>query len=179
MVLELLTFCTNGNREEEREVHIEMDSIKSKMGVFPIVKKEPFKLHLSNVENKRLLIQGETDVTVSIPCDRCLKEVAVGLRLKVEKELALDADDPMENGDDALDALSQAGYMDGYQLDVDKLMYAEILTGWPAKILCKEDCKGICSMCGADLNEGSCGCVAAPDPRMAAFQDVFSKFKEV
>lgn len=176
MILDLLTFCTNGNREEDKEVYIVMDLVKSKMGVFPIVKKEPFQLHLSNVENKRLLIQGETDVTVIIPCDRCLKEVAVRLHLAIDKELALEPDDSLGSEDDVLD---QAGYMDGYQLDVDQLVYGEILTGWPAKVLCKNDCKGICSMCGADLNEGSCGCSAAPDPRMAAFQDVFSKFKEV
>lgn len=176
MILDLLTFCTNGNREEDKEVYIVMDLVKSKMGVFPIVKKEPFQLHLSNVENKRLLIQGETDVTVIIPCDRCLKEVAVRLHLAIDKELALEPDDSLGSEDDVLD---QAGYMDGYQLDVDQLVYGEILTGWPAKVLCKNDCKGICSMCGADLNEGSCGCIAAPDPRMAAFQDVFSKFKEV
>lgn len=176
MILDLLTFCTNGNQEEDKEVQIAMDSVKSKMGVFPIVKKEPFQLHLSNVENKRLLIQGETDVTVIIPCDRCLKEVAVKLHLAIDKELALEQDDSLGSEDDVLD---QAGYMDGYQLDVDQLVYAELLTGWPAKVLCKNDCKGICSMCGADLNEGSCGCSAAPDPRLAAFQDVFSKFKEV
>lgn len=176
MILDLLTFCTNGNREEEKDVHIAMDSVKSKMGVFPIVRKEPFKLHLSNIENKRLLIHGETDVTVIIPCDRCLKEVPVKLPLTIDKELALEQDDSYGNEDDFID---QAGYMDGYQLDVDQLVYGEILTGWPAKVLCREDCKGICSMCGANLNEGSCGCSAAPDPRMAAFQDVFSKFKEV
>lgn len=176
MILDLLTFCTNGNREEEKEVQIVMDSVKSKIGVFPIVKKEPFQLHLTNVENKRLLIQGETDVTVIIPCDRCLKEVAVKLHLEIDKELALEQDDSLGNEDDVLD---QAGYMDGYQLDVDQLVYAELLTGWPAKVLCKNDCKGICSMCGADRNEGDCGCGAPPDPRMAAFLDVFSKFKEV
>ena len=176
MILDLLTFCTNGNREEEKDVHIAMDSVKSKMGVFPIVRKEPFKLHLSNIENKRLLIHGETDVTVIIPCDRCLKEVPVKLPLTIDKELTLEQDDSYGSEDDFID---QAGYMDGYQLDVDQLVYGEILTGWPAKVLCREDCKGICSMCGANLNEGSCGCSAVPDPRMAAFQDVFSKFKEV
>lgn len=176
MVLDLLTFCTNGNREEERDVHIVMDSIKSKMGVFPIVRKEPFRLHLSNIENKRLLIQGETDVTVIIPCDRCLEDVPHKLHLVIDKELVLDEDESCGSEEDVL---SQAGYMDGYQLDVDQLVYGEILTGWPAKVLCRQDCKGICSMCGANLNQGPCGCNAAPDPRMAAFQDVFSKFKEV
>ncbi len=42
------------------------------------------------------------------------------------------------------------------------------------------DCKGICSQCGKNLNDGPCGCVEEPkDPRMAAISDIFSKFKEV
>ena len=70
--------------------------------------------------------------------------------------------------------------MAGYDLDVDKLVYGEILMNWPMQVLCKEDCKGICSHCGKDLNEGPCSCEQeSPDPRMAAIRDIFSKFKEV
>ena len=39
-------------------MHIDLDAVESKMGTFPIAKKEPFTLHLKNVENRRLLIQG-------------------------------------------------------------------------------------------------------------------------
>ena len=39
-------------------------------------------------------------------------------------------------------------------LDVDRLVYLEVLICWPLKVLCKEDCKGICSRCGKNLNEG-------------------------
>ena len=56
----------------------------------------------------------------------------------------------------------------------------DVLMSWPLKVLCKEDCKGICSRCGKNLNEGPCGCAEEPkDPRMAAISDIFSKFKEV
>ena len=48
------------------------------------------------------------------------------------------------------------------------------------KVLCKDNCKGICSRCGANLNKGDCGCDTwVPDPRMAAIQDIFKQFKEV
>ena len=48
------------------------------------------------------------------------------------------------------------------------------------KILCKEDCKGLCSVCGKDLNEGKCDCdTFVPDPRMAAIMDIFRENKEV
>ncbi len=71
-------------------------------------------------------------------------------------------------------------YLIGFDLDVDKLIYGEILVNWPMKVLCKEDCKGICKVCGMNLNKGNCDCQRTElDPRMAAIQDVFNKFKEV
>ena len=44
MILELFTLCTNEGREEEKEVCLTMDVFQSKIGVFPIIKKEPFML---------------------------------------------------------------------------------------------------------------------------------------
>ena len=70
--------------------------------------------------------------------------------------------------------------MEGYQLNVDSLISNEIFTCWPLKVLCREDCKGLCRVCGKDLNEGECGCdTFVPDPRMAAIMDIFRENKEV
>ena len=70
--------------------------------------------------------------------------------------------------------------MDGFHLDVETLVHNEILMNWPMKILCKEDCRGICPVCGQNRNQGDCGCdTFVPDPRMAVIQDIFNKSKEV
>ena len=46
------------------------------------------------------------------------------------------------------------------------------------KYLCSEDCKGLCQHCGADLNEGDCGCSQENiDPRWAALVDIIEKDK--
>mgnify|MGYP000090033718 CR=1 FL=1 len=71
-------------------------------------------------------------------------------------------------------------YLIGFNLDIDRLIYGEILVNWPMKVLCRDDCKGICKVCGMNLNKGDCNCQRTElDPRMAAIQDVFNKFKEV
>ena len=71
-------------------------------------------------------------------------------------------------------------YIDGYSLDVEQLVYNELLVGWPTKILCSEDCKGICNVCGQNLNKGTCNCEdTGLDPRMSVIRDVFKNFKEV
>lgn len=182
MILDLAEIYSNRNASDEKVVHLDMDVLKSKMGVFPIKKKEPFTLRLTNEENRRLLIRGALDVTVSVPCDRCLKEVLTTLHLVIDKTIPIehtkDMETSLESEED--DQLERLEYMNGCQLDADRLVYGEILFAWPAKVLCKEDCRGICPKCGASLNETDCSCDrTAPDPRMAAFQDVFNKFKEV
>lgn len=176
MILDISALFSAENKEETREVHIDMDAFVSKLGKFPVQKSEPFELHLSNVENRRLLIQGETDVTIIIPCDRCLTEVPTDFHLAVDKDLLIE-DGALAESEDALEHME---YLNGHLLDVDRLVYGELLLSWPMRTLCRADCRGICNKCGANLNLGDCGCDrTALDPRMAAFQDVFNKFKEV
>ncbi|MFR7439951.1 MAG: YceD family protein [Lachnospiraceae bacterium] len=121
---------------------------------------------------KKLVITGQADITLNIPCDRCLEDVEVLFSLDFEKHVNLEAEDDKES--------DETNYIDGYNLDVDKLLYNEILIGWPMKVLCSEDCKGICSVCGQNLNEGTCDCEdTGLDPRMSVIRDVFKNFKEV
>ena len=119
-------------------------------------------------------ITGTVDIDIAIPCSRCLEEVPTNMHFDIDKTLKITdgalVDEEMEETD----------YLIGFELDVDKLVYAEILVNWPMRVLCKDDCKGICKVCGMNLNKGTCSCDSfVPDPRMAAFQDIFNKFKEV
>lgn len=76
--------------------------------------------------------------------------------------------------------LDETNYIIGYNLDVDTLVYNEILIGFPLKLLCDEGCKGICKNCGANLNEKTCDCDNTEyDPRMSVIRDIFNNFKEV
>ena len=174
MIIDISTLVKSINRVTTEEVVIEMNTFSSRLGDFPILKKSPVALSLANQENKKLLIRGAVDIEVSIPCGRCLEEVPTQICFDIDKKLEINdsalIDDEMEEND----------YLIGFELDVDKLVYAEILVNWPMKVLCKEDCEGICKVCGANLNKGDCGCQRTElDPRMAAIQDIFSKFKEV
>ena len=174
MIIDISKVVKSINKEVSEEVSIEMNSFESRLGEFPILQKSPVVLTITNQENKTLFIRGAVDVTLSIPCGRCLEEVPTQICFDIDKKLDIAesvlVDDEMEEND----------YLIGFELDVDKLVYAEILVNWPMKVLCKEDCEGICKVCGANLNKGDCGCQRTElDPRMAAIQDIFSKFKEV
>lgn len=175
MKVDITDLLSAENKIVEQQVGIDLMSFKSKLGEFPITEKAPFGLHLENQENRRLLISGETDVTIAIPCDRCLEEVSVEIHLVIDRRYPL-GDSVSEEDEDAEDT----DYVTGSNLDIDKLIYDEILVNWPMKVLCREDCKGICRKCGANLNYKTCSCDRTePDPRMAAIQDVFNQFKEV
>ena len=174
MIIDISKVVKSINKEVSEDVSLEMNSFESRLGEFPILQKSPVVLHIQNQENKTLFITGSVDITVGIPCGRCLEEVPTHICFDIDKKLDIEdsvlVDDEMEEND----------YLIGFELDVDKLVYAEILVNWPMKVLCKEDCEGICKVCGANLNKGDCGCQRTElDPRMAAIQDIFSKFKEV
>ena len=63
---------------------------------------------------------------------------------------------------------------------MDELILEEVIPLLPTKVLCDEDCRGLCPVCGTNLNKEECGCDrTVKDPRMAAIQDIFKNFKEV
>lgn len=174
MLIDISEIVSCENKEITKEVSIELDTFVSRLGEFPITKKAPIDITIANRENKRLLIRGDVDLTVSIPCNRCLEDVPTDIHFSIDKELML-------NGTEVNDEeMEETDYLIGLNLDIDKLIYGEILVNWPMKVLCKQDCKGICKVCGMNLNKGNCDCQRTElDPRMAAIQDVFNKFKEV
>ncbi len=63
--------------------------------------------------------------------------------------------------------------LDDLRLDLDELVGEDIFLAMPYRFLCKEDCKGLCPQCGADLNAGPCACKPATDPRWDALKDLF------
>ena len=174
MKIDLSSIAKSINRELTEEAEISLSSFQSRLGDFPIVRKAPVVFHIRNEENAAVFLDATVDIEVMIPCARCLEDVRTPIRFDIDKKLSVRdeglVDEEMEEPD----------YLIGLELDVDKLVYAEILVNWPMRVLCKDDCKGICKVCGMNLNKGDCSCQRTElDPRMAAIQDIFNKFKEV
>lgn len=175
MNLNLSDALSEPYRVIEKDVPVEMDIFVSKSGAFPVRDKGDchIKVEHGKEKTKELFITGRAEVVLELPCDRCLEGVEIPFALDFHKRVLLDEQTEDEESD-------EANYIDGYYLDVDKLLYNEILVGWPMKVLCSESCKGICSVCGQNLNEGTCDCEdTGLDPRMSVIRDVFKNFKEV
>lgn len=175
MQIHLSDVTDSEGKHIQLQPELELDKISFQMGDYPILEKTPVELEITNTGNKVLELKGIGSVTVGIPCDRCLEQVAVKIPYEIEQKL-----DMKKSDTERVQDLDENDYLTGMDLDVDRLVYLEVLMSWPLKVLCKEDCKGICSRCGKNLNNGPCGCAEEPkDPRMAAISDIFSKFKEV
>ena len=173
MKIDISDLLSIENLTADQQCETELSSFVSKIGEFPLVEKEPFTLHLENQENQWLTVSGETDVTLLVPCDRCLEETPVTLHLVIRRRYPLE-------GTGLEEETADSDYLEGAELDIDRLIYDEILINRPMKVLCKEDCKGICRKCGTNLNYKTCLCdQREKDPRMAAIQDIFQQFKEV
>ena len=175
MQIHLSDVTDSEGKHIQLQPELELDKISFQMGDYPILEKTPVELEITNTGNKVLELKGIGSVTVGIPCDRCLEQVAVKIPYEIDQKL-----DMKKSDTERVQDLDENDYLTGMDLDVDRLVYLEVLMSWPLKVLCREDCKGICSRCGKNLNKGSCGCAEEPkDPRMAAISDIFSKFKEV
>ena len=177
MFINLSNVLSEPHRPVEETVSLTLDEICMKHGKFPVVDKSDVHVKVTFIKDKQLEIIGDTKLWIEIPCDRCLETVTEEFQLDFTKRVDLSVSDEDNAFSDEFD---ESNYIDGYTLDVDMLVYNEVLIGWPTKILCRNDCKGICNVCGQNLNQGTCDCDdTSLDPRMSVIRDVFKNFKEV
>lgn len=175
MLINLSDILSKEGETQRVEAMVDMENFTSRLGTFPVQKKIPVHFTIQNKGKKVLQINGEGSVTLLIPCGRCLSDVPEEIVFAFEREV-----DMKQSEEERIKDLDESNYITGGNLDVEQLVYNEILINWPLRVLCKDDCKGICSHCGKNLNQGPCDCkVENLDPRMAVISDIFSKFKEV
>ena len=163
-MLDLTDVLLNEGKVVEYRTELTADCFCYKFGRFLLTEQTPVFITVVNAGDHKLSLCGESNIKVQIPCARCLKPVAAD----IEVQFDLGTEDEKKD------------YIDGYNLDVDRLVHDEAMLVWPERILCREDCRGLCISCGQNLNNGSCDCKRTDlDPRMAKILDIFSNFKEV
>ncbi len=101
-------------------------------------------------------------------CARCLADVSGVFELDFERTVAAEGsitEEQLAEMDDAYVMIR-----DG-KLDVDEALREELLMCFPMRLLCSEDCKGLCDRCGKPLSEGECDCPKKEiDPRLAVLK---------
>ena len=108
-------------------------------------------------------------------CARCLREVCGTFELDLEKTVA-----PRNLlGDLDEDKLDDYAIIEDGFLDIDEQLENQLEMEFPIRFLCREDCLGLCSKCGKDLNEGECGCSKTEiDPRLAPLKKILEEMNK-
>ena len=115
-----------------------------------------------------LEMDGEVSTRLHGVCDRCAKQFLREYRVPFHAILETDSDSAQS---DDLWTFP----VSGTQADLDDIVRTAFVLNMESKMLCKQDCKGLCCRCGADLNEGPCDCKPEIDPRFAVLQQLFQK----
>lgn len=162
MILDLKQLFVNEGSVLPVEYQMDMSQVDYS-GDFPL--KSPVKIK-GAISNRASVV--ELDLTVSYvfssDCHRCGTYAEHPHSIAVKKLLAVSVES--EENDTIITVPDM-------KLDLDELIFGEVYISLPTKHLCKDDCKGICSKCGKNLNEGACGCSEKEiDPRLQKLADL-------
>ncbi len=124
-----------------------------------------------NAGYMRLVLKAE--LSYSGECARCLAPVSGVFSLDFERTVAPEgmlSEEQLEDNVDEYVVLKES------VLDVDEQLREELVLSFPTKLLCSEDCEGLCPKCGKPRREGDCGCSQKEiDPRLAVLKTFFDE----
>lgn len=111
-----------------------------------------------------IYLQGELNTAITQECIRCLEEAVLPITITLDELFFY----PPWSAPPGESVVGESGFV-----DLAPLIRELILLETPTKPLCRADCQGLCQQCGANLNEGDCGCVEETlDPRLAVLQQL-------
>lgn len=125
-------------------------------GVFPFTAPVKLKGKIENVA-ELVSIKAVASVHMDVLCSRCAEDFAMDFEVEIEHGL-VQALNNVQDSDEYI-------VVEDMKLDLKALTLEDIYFALPSKFLCSEDCKGLCSKCGANLNVSPCSCKKDIDPR--------------
>ena len=132
--------------------------------------------HKGVIQDIRVL--GELATTVESVCARCLEPVQSDVARKFEllyRPLGIDAG---REEISVTQAEAEIGYYQGEGIDLKDILGEQVLLSVPIKMVCAEECKGLCPRCGQNLNQGDCQCPAPlAEPRWEALKALKDKLE--
>ena len=109
-------------------------------------------------EGNEVELGGELRTKLEAICGRCLKPVVLPINAKFAERFVPSVSWRAEEQHELDEVDLNLAVFDGETIELDDLVREEILLAMPGHVLCSEDCKGLCPICGIDKNLGSCDC---------------------
>ena len=125
---------------------------------------------------KDIRLQGRFSASVEMPCARCLEPIVHDLAGMFDLMYRPQGTDAGKHELSVTAADAEIGYYQGEGLLLEDALREQVVLALPLKAICREDCKGLCTHCGKNLNVESCSC-AEPlqDPRWLALKEIREK----
>jgi uncharacterized protein len=124
------------------------------------------KFHVGR-SGRGVLISGSFSGGVVLVCSRCLDLFPFQAHDDFHLYSETSAQGQLDEERALTDAELDVTYLEQGRINTDHLLRENILLSLPVQPLCREDCRGLCLRCGANLNQGACGCTEARvDPRL-------------
>lgn len=107
-------------------------------------------------------VQGHLTVSVESDCDRCLQPARFDLDL--DFDLFYQPSSIVEGSDEVAinEGEAEIGFYQGAGIELEEILQEQVVLLLPMHLLCNEDCKGICPVCGKNRNESDCHCAIKP-----------------
>lgn len=116
-------------------------------------------------------VTGSIRAAIALPCARCLKECTVPIVAEFKEYLILPKYAPSEQDKELFHDDLDISFLPEEGVELRDIVEEQIWLNIPIKPLCDNECKGLCTICGADLNSGECGCDrSVGDSRFAALK---------
>lgn len=127
-------------------------------------------------EGREIDLRGRISARAEVDCDRCLKAIEMPVETNFDvKYVSSDDYKAAETAELEEEDLSISVYQDE-AIDVDDLVREQVLLALPTRALCGEECKGLCPVCGANMNMQPCECEAKEtDPRWGALKNIVNR----
>jgi uncharacterized protein len=119
-----------------------------------------------------IYIEGNIEVKADMPCSRCLEMTAVFLQAPFKYTFCPPPQKLKEEMELSLEDLDLE-YYEGDIINLEQVVFEQVMLQIPMKPLCSESCKGFCPHCGANLNKTTCNCRNEIfDPRLAVLRQI-------
>ncbi|GMT46551.1 MAG: hypothetical protein IEMM0007_0117 [bacterium] len=137
----------------------------------------PVNAHLRiDRRGEEIRIEGNIQGRVALQCSRCLvnfrKELSLNINLLYHPAAEVANEETYEVSRDEINI----GFYSNDELDITQVIREQLILNLPMKALCDETCKGLCPVCGADMNLQRCECrYESVDPRLKSLKKLLSK----
>jgi uncharacterized protein len=116
-------------------------------------------------------VEGSIKTMIQVECCRCLTELKIPIQSDFKYTFSPAEEKQLEEVELNSEDLDCASYRDDF-IDLDPIVYEQIVLHIPVKALCAESCKGLCPHCGANLNNETCNCrEKITDSRLAVLKN--------